>query len=206
MATLAMVGVFWGGFAGLVPDIKAIAGASDGQFGLAMMMSAVGSMIAMFFAPRYFAKLARYALPLAGAALLVAFHYPIFATNLTLLAIALTFMGATVGLLDISSNMRVSMIEARYDASLMNVNHAMFSFAFGGAAILVAFARQQGMVPGQILPGLALIAAILLIFSFERSADWVETADEAGDGQTGGGQMGKVVILNGFGAVLRFYR
>ena len=51
LAALAAVGVLWGGFASLVPDIKATVGASDGQFGIALLMSALGGIVAMALAP-----------------------------------------------------------------------------------------------------------------------------------------------------------
>ncbi len=51
-AGLAAVGVFWGAFAALVPDIKAEIAAPDAAFGLAMMMAALGGIAAMALAPR----------------------------------------------------------------------------------------------------------------------------------------------------------
>jgi hypothetical protein len=45
-------GLFWGTFAGLVPDIKAAIDASDGQFGLAMFFASLGAVAAMWLAPR----------------------------------------------------------------------------------------------------------------------------------------------------------
>ena len=171
-AALAMDGVFWGGWAGLMPDMKAQAGASDGAFGLVMMLSAVAAVIAMGVAPRLVQAAGRAALPLAGALLCLSFLPPIFATDIPSLAVAVFVMGAGVALLDISGNIRISAIEAATGASLMNFAHAMFSFAFGLAAIGVGVAREAGYGPGTILPGLAVAAAALGCMLYERRADW----------------------------------
>ena len=44
-AALVAVGMLWGGFAALVPDIKLAVGASDAALGAALLMSAVGGMV-----------------------------------------------------------------------------------------------------------------------------------------------------------------
>lgn len=180
MAALAMVGIFWGAFAGLMPDIKAQAGASDGQMGLLLMLSATGSMCSMFFSPRYFARAGHRALIGAGLILLVAFHLPIFATGLARLGLALLAMGATVGMLDICANIRISAIEARSGRGLMNVSHGMFSVAFGSAALMTGFAREAGLGPSQILPAMAGASALLLILAIERPANW-DAPDDGSD-------------------------
>ena len=172
MAGLAMVGIFWGGFAGLMPDIKAIAGASDAEFGLVMMLSAAGSMVAMHFAPRLYAGSGRWCLPGVGLGLVAACFYPVFATDLPRLGFAVLLMGASVGLMDICSNIRISTIEAQRDRSLMNHCHAMFSFAFGLTALGVGVAREAGHGPAQILPLMALAALALVAVTREPAADW----------------------------------
>ncbi len=78
-AALMAVGVVWGGFAALVPDIKAGVGASDAAFGAALLMSAVGGMLAMWAAPWAGRRLGRLALPLLGAVACVTVMMPAFA-------------------------------------------------------------------------------------------------------------------------------
>ena len=50
-AAFAAVGVYWGTFAALVPVLKPQVGLSDGEFGLAMLVSAAGAIMAMWLAP-----------------------------------------------------------------------------------------------------------------------------------------------------------
>ena len=69
LMALTGIGMFWGAFAAYVPDIKVRAGASDSALGLAIMMSAVGGIIAMALAPVLMARLGRFTLPLTAVVL-----------------------------------------------------------------------------------------------------------------------------------------
>ncbi len=179
MAALAAVGVFWGGFAAYVPDIKAAAGASDRDFGLALILSAVGGIAAMLLAPHYGTRAGRLALPVSGAMLVPAFGLPLFGQSVPTLALALFGMGAAVSLLDITANVRISMLEARHRLHLMNLNHAMFSLAFGGSALVASLLRRSGQGPEVALPLLALAVVALAAVMVER--DW-QPAPEAPPG------------------------
>ncbi len=194
---MIIIGMAWGALAGLVPDVKALTGVSDAGLGSAMMFSAAGSMTAMYFAPRYFIAMQRRALPVAGLFVVAAFLYPALAFNFATLSVALYFLGASMGMCDINTNMRISVIETTHKTGLMNLNHAMFSFGFGLTALAVGVARQAGYGPIEILPALALIALVILPLSVEKAADWSdphEHDDGSAEPQTGG-VFWKVVIL-----------
>ena len=167
-AALMAVGMLWGGFASLVPDIKAHVGASDAAFGGALLMSAVGGIFSMAIAPRVGRALGHLAMPLVGGLLCLAFVYPVLASNVVALGVALMLMGATVAMLDITANVEISARESRLGLHLMNVNHAMFSFAFGFTALGVGFARQAGLGPTQILPVLAVINVIFVLMMLSK--------------------------------------
>jgi hypothetical protein len=53
----------------------------------------------------------------------------------------------TTGLTDMLGNGRIAELEARHDVALMNLNHAFFSFAYAGAAMLTGFAREAEVAP-----------------------------------------------------------
>ena len=182
---LMAVGVFWGGFAALVPDIKAAVGASDQQLGIALIMSALGSMSATYLVPRVGQILGRRAIPFIGVFLVAAFFYPLFAVSVTTLGIALYFVGASVAMLDITSNVRISVLESRHGLHLMNACHAMFSFSFGGAAFVTGLARKAGYGPVEILPSLAVVALVLVLLMWENTSTYGTAkldADEAPHG------------------------
>ncbi len=174
-AGLAAVGVFWGSFAALVPDIKAGIAAPDAAFGLAMMMAAIGGISAMALAPRLMARLGRFGMPVAGTLLSAAFFYPVLASDTFGFALAMIAVGASVSLLDIGANMRLSVLEERHSLHLMNFSHAMFSFAFAASAFAASLARKAGYGPDTVLPVLALVAFGLAILMWE-TREWRDAA------------------------------
>ncbi len=167
IAALAAVGVIWGGLAGFMPDIKAAVGASDAGLGTALVFSAVGSITSMYLAPRIGDALGRTALPLLGAVLCLAFLYPLAAGSIPALSLAMFGVGASVAMLDITANVRISGLENRHGLHLMNVNHAMFSVAFGLTALAAALARKAGFAPQHIFPLFALFCLTLVIPMWE---------------------------------------
>jgi hypothetical protein len=59
--------------------------------------------------------------------------------------------GMTTGLTDMLGNGRIAELEAQHDAALMNLNHAFFSFAYAGAAMLTGFAREAEVAPAALV-------------------------------------------------------
>lgn len=167
-AALTVVGVIWGGLAGLMPDIKTAVGASDAGLGLALLMSAVGSIGAMSAVPWFERRLGHRALPLAGLLLAVAAFYPLLARDVFGLGVAMFCVGASVAILDIVANVRISGLEARHGLHLMNVNHAMYSVGFGVTAWCVGLVRQAGYGPEVVLPVMAGIGLVFAVFMRER--------------------------------------
>ena len=167
LAALTAIGVVWGGLAGFMPDIKAAVGASDAGLGSALVMSAFGSIVSMYLAPRVGAAQGRIALPLLGAVLCLAFFYPLMASSVAALGLAMFCIGASVAMLDITANVRISALENRHGLHLMNVNHAMFSVAFALTALVAALARKAGAGLAEVFPLLALICLGLAVAMWE---------------------------------------
>lgn len=186
LLSLMIVGLFWGSFAGLMPDIKARAGAGDGQMGAALMLPALGGMTAMYLAPNYVQWLRPWGLPVAGVVLLAVFHAPIFATDLGRLAFMALLMGASVALFDIAANIRITNLEEQHGRGLMNLNHAMFSFGFAAAAYATALARKAGYGPVEVLPVMAAVAGLFLLASLERPQKVLAADADAELPETGG--------------------
>ncbi len=180
IAGLAGVGVFWGGFAAFIPDIKAAVAATDAELGAALLMSAAGGIMAMYFGPRLMARLGRRTLPLGAVVLTLACAYPLLAGSVAGLSLALFGMGASVALLDISSNLRITMLEERHGLHLMNLNHAMFSFAFAGAALAASLARKAGWQAADFFPLMAVVILGLGVMMVE-DRDW-QGAPQTPDG------------------------
>lgn len=164
-AGLVAIGLFWGAFAGWLPDIKSRAGVSDAEFGALMMLSAVGGMTAMSLAPRLRRYFGHGLLPASGLAVAVVALFPALIGSRFELGLVLLLLGMTMSFCDILSNIRISEIEARVGYSLMNLNHALFSFALALSAGLMGVARQVGIPHWVtvIVVSLAILALVPLM-------------------------------------------
>lgn len=172
-----VMGAGWGTFAAYAPELKAGLGASDALFGMLILCSSLGLVTAVWLAPRIDERLGARALPVAAGAMAAAFLLPGLAPNPLAFAGAMTLLGAASGLTDVVMNARVSELEARHGTSLMNVNHAMFSFVYAAAALTCSASRGAGLPPAAILGLVALggLAATPLM----RGKIPVDTADAA---------------------------
>jgi MFS family permease len=153
----AAMGLGWGAFAAFVPDIKGGLGASDALFGTLLLGSSIGLLSAMWLAPLVDARLGRYALPAASAALATAFLLPGLAPVPLAFALAMGMVGVTSGLTDVVMNSRVSELETAHRRTLMNLNHAMFSFAYAASALATGFAREAALPPVAVFAAIALV-------------------------------------------------
>jgi len=161
LPAFAAEGIFWGAFAAYAPVLKAGIGASDAQFGWVLLASATGAVTAMWLAPVFDARFGRMAMAVAAVLLGVSFQAPIHVGSILLFGGLMIFAGAASGLLDVVMNARLSLIEARSGQSLMNLNHAVFSFAYAASALVSGLAREGGASPGQVFGGLFVIVLAL---------------------------------------------
>ncbi len=178
MAALSAVGVFWGSFAAMAPAFKAGVGATDSVFGLALMMSSFGGMLAMYLAPRVVPVLGRALLPASGILLALVAAGPALAASVTAFGAAMFALGLAMSLYDMSANMRIAVLESRHGLHLQNLNHAMFSFAFAGSAFLTTLARTGGWTPFEVLPWLMAVLVILALLADEGRGWTAEVKDE----------------------------
>ena len=172
LAAFVGFGLLWGGWAALVPAVQDAVGATKGELGLAFLFIAVGSVPAMVLTGRELDRRGTRILPwllvgAAGAALL-----PAFVGSVPLLAAALLAVGAFSGATDVAMNAAVSELEARREARLMQLAHALYSAGLLVGALAVGVARELGAGRGLVLAGLALalLAAAAMNTGHERIA------------------------------------
>lgn len=175
---LGIVGLYWGTFSAMVPDLKAQVGASDAQLGWALMTAAIGGMAAMFLAPKVALALGKYQLPVLAVILALLTQLPVFAHSLPFMFVMMVVLGAGVSGFDITSNMRLSELEERHGLHLMNVNHAMFSLCFGLSALAVGWMRQSGMGIAQVFPLMGAVLLLASVLTWEK--DWQPVQKEEG--------------------------
>jgi MFS family permease len=161
IACFAALGIFWGSWAALIPDIKRQAGASDGELGLAMLVSGVGAILAMLTVGRVWRRAGWYLLPVTALFFAASALGPAAATSTVTLSIALFLVGAGSGALDVSMNAAVSDVEASAGARLMYGAHALFSLGVLLSSVATGFARQAGAAPWQILAVVTVAIALV---------------------------------------------
>jgi len=180
-AAFAIVGLFWGCFAALVPVMKAQIGAGDALFGLLLLGTGVGLTSAVWLAPLVERRLGASALKVAALVFAATFILPSIAPGPLTFGLFLILLGATSGLTDVMMNARVSGLEAASGRSLMNANHGVFSASYAVGAILTGFAREAGMNPTQVFTIAALVAlALAMTTRQEMPAEPATSAPRAG--------------------------
>ncbi len=200
LAALAAIGVFWGAFAAMLPQIKADLGVGDAQLGVMLLTAATGALLAMALAPRADARAPRLAITVAGLAMVVII-LPLGAmTSVIGFGIILVGIGMATGMLDILGNARIAKLEAHHDLSLMNLNHACYSFAYALAAVLTGIARENGIGTAQWFAAVGLVVLLIITLTYSRRIPEVDgRAPQASRGAIGRhAWLAGLVVLIGF--------
>ena len=159
LACFAALGVFWGAWAALLPDIKQQVGASDAEFGLALLGAGAGALPAMLLTGRLWRRFGWWLLPASALFFAVACFGPPMASNPWQLVLALAGIGAASGALDVAMNAAVSDVEAARNARLMYGAHALFSLAVLLGSVTTGVARELGAQPVHVLTAVAAVLA-----------------------------------------------
>jgi MFS family permease len=166
LAAFGAMGVLWGTFAAVLPDLKAMLGVDEAQLGLLIFFTPIAAITAMLLAPAFGAALGRAALPLAVFLMALAFALPGQASVIWMFPLAMACAGAATGLTDVLMNARVAAMETGRGIHLMNLAHAVYSFGYAGGAILTGVMRGAGWGPGWVMgtmAGIGLLCALLTL-------------------------------------------
>jgi MFS family permease len=163
IAAFAAMGLLWGTFAAVLPDLKVMLGVDEAQLGLLIFCTPIAAISAMLVAPAFGAALGRIALPLSVAMMGLAFMLPGQASVIWMFPLAMAFAGAATGLTDVLMNARVAAMETSRGLHLMNLTHAAYSFGYAGGAVLTGVLRGAGWGPGWVMAtmgGIGLLCAL----------------------------------------------
>lgn len=163
IAAFAAMGILWGTFAAVLPDLKAMLAVDERQLGLLIFCTPIAAISAMLVAPAFGAALGRIALPLSVAMMGLAFMLPGQASVIWMFPLAMAFSGAATGLTDVLMNARVAAMETSRGLHLMNLTHAAYSFGYAGGAVLTGVLRGAGWGPGWVMAtmgGIGLLCAL----------------------------------------------
>ena len=157
-------------------------------------MTPIAAMVAMLAAPVIGARLGRRALPLCALTKAAAFAVPGQVAHLGVFALAMLGCGAGTGAVDVLMNARASALESQNRQPLMNLCHAGYSFGYAAGALCTGALRSHGLPPGTIMPVMALLAATLVVMSFERGGR-IEGLIRPPDEKPGG--LGLIPLIGG---------
>ncbi len=148
-----------------IPDVKQQLGLSEGTLSLALLCMALGALIAQPTAGVIIGRFgSRVVTSVMALAFCVAFILPGFANSLPLLMLALFFVGAGNGALDVAMNAQAALVELRFGRSIMNSFHAFWSVGgLSGAAIGGLAAAGGAPVATHFLIAAAAAAVLMLV-------------------------------------------
>jgi MFS family permease len=168
LAAFAAMGVLWGTFAAVLPDLMAMLKVNEARLGLVILFTPIAAVVAMLLAPRLGSVLGKVALPVATMAMAFAFFLPGQATVIWMFPLAMLCCGAATGLTDVLMNARVSEMESTHNRPLMNISHAGYSFGYAGGALATGAMRSAAWSPGWVMGTMALVAACLALLTWEK--------------------------------------
>jgi MFS family permease len=168
LAAFAAMGVVWGTYAAVLPDLKAMLGVTETQLGLLILLTPIAAVAAMLFAPAIGARLGRVALPVSCTLMALAFFLPGQVSVLWLFPPAMMCCGAATGLTDVLMNARVATLENQRKLQLMNLTHAAYSFGYAGSAIGTGALRGLGWPPAWVMGSMACLALLFALLTIER--------------------------------------
>jgi MFS family permease len=168
---------------------------SEGQLGLALFMIAIGALLAMPLAGaaahRFGSRatsgltVALFGLALPGVAL---------APGLLWLGLALLFLGAATGALDVAMNSQGVAVEKRYWRPIMAALHGMFSLGgMAGAAATGVIATADLA----LLPHFAGVGALVALLGLAACRAMLPAAAEKGAGGPGFARPSRAILLPG---------
>jgi MFS family permease len=201
IAAFAAMGIVWGTFAAVLPDLKTMLGVDETRLGLLMFMTPLAAVTAMLLAPRLGTAMGGVALPVSVALMALAFMLPGQASALWMFPLAMMCCGAATGLTDVLMNARVAALENERGLHLMNLTHAAYSFGYAGGAIATGGMRNAGWSPAWVMGTAGLIALGFALLAAERQGRI--TGLVVPKGEKAGG-LGWVPVIGGAMVLIAF--
>ncbi len=201
VAAFAAMGMVWGTFAAILPDLKSMLGTDEAELGFLLLFTPLAAVTAMLFAPAIGGWMGRIALPVSTGLMALAFALPGQVQVLWLFPLAMMCCGAATGLTDVLMNARTAQIEHQRGLHLMNLSHAAYSFGYAGAAIATGLMRGMAWSPGLVMGVMAGVALVTALFTIERDGR-IEGLHAPKDGSGGG--LGLVPVIGGAMVLVAF--
>jgi MFS family permease len=159
-------------------EIRADLALSEGQLGLALLMLAIGALVAMPATGGLITRHGSRTLTAATVVLLGLALPPIaFAGGFAWLCLAFLLYGAATGALDVSMNAQGIAVERTYRRPIMSSLHGMFSIGAMAGAGATGFVASQGV---GMVPQLLAIGASTIVLGFILTRAMLPAQADAG--------------------------
>ena len=154
-----------------LPDIQRAMNVGEGQLGLALIGSAVGTLISLTFAGRFieavgYRRVLLVAIPLLSALYALA----MWAQGPLMFFLLLVPVGLTIGAIEIILNVEADRVEHAIGRRIMSRAHAFWSLGFFAAGIVGSFIAQSGLEPRwhlMVMVPVILATTLLLLGQFQ---------------------------------------
>lgn len=154
-----------------LPDIQRAMGVGEGQLGLALVGSAVGTLISLTFAGRIIERIGyRRTLLFAIPLLSMLYALAMWANGPLMFFLLLIPVGLTIGAIEIIINIEADRVEHAVGKRIMSRAHAFWSLGFFSAGMVGAFVAQMGISPQLHLIAMipvVLVATLVILGQFQ---------------------------------------
>ncbi|MBE7733363.1 MFS transporter [Devosia faecipullorum] len=154
-----------------LPDIQRAMGVGEGQLGLALVGSAVGTLISLTFAGRIIERIGyRRTLLFAIPLLSMLYALAMWANGPLMFFLLLIPVGLTIGAIEIIINIEADRVEHAVGKRIMSRAHAFWSLGFFSAGMVGALVAQMGVSPQLHLIAMipvVLVATLVILGQFQ---------------------------------------
>ena len=162
-----------GGIFPRLGDLQRAMGIAEGALGLALIGTAVGTLISLTFAGRLLDRVGyRPALLALTPMLALVFALASFASRPLFLFLALVPAGLCIGAIEVIVNLEADRVEHHSGRRIMNRAHAFWSIGFFSAGLIGAGLSQAGLSPQVhmlLMVPLVLASTLLLLGRYEAA-------------------------------------
>lgn len=157
-----------------LPDIQEAMGVGEGQLGLALIGSAVGTLISLTFAGRLLEAIGYRRVLLAAIPLLSALYaLAVWAPGPLAFFLLLIPVGLTIGCIEVIINIEADRVEHQIGRRIMSRAHAFWSLGFFSAGMVGAVIAQTGLSPQlhlMIMIPVIILATLVVLGQFQPAA------------------------------------
>src|SRR5690606_11292372 len=165
-----------------LPDIQSAMGVGEGALGLALIGSALGTLISLTFAGRFVEAIGyRRVLLVAIPLLSVCYAIASWANTPVAFFLLLVPVGLTIGAIEIIVNVEADRVEHAVGRRIMSRAHAFWSLGFFAAGLVGSFIAQTGLevhLHLMIMIPVIILATFLVLGRFEPAAHRAGTNSE----------------------------